>query len=112
MDETHILDCVGLIEAWVDTLIYLSVGGRRRFYNNQNYDLLDLMTINYDICTIGESWIFSISQVHVFILKARKHIKFREKALIETTMNTNRRLSSYSDTKHLSEVPSPFKLES
>jgi hypothetical protein len=52
----------------------------------------------------------NISQVHVFILSARKHIKFQEKILIETTFNTYRRLSSYSDTKNLSEVPSPFKL--
>ena len=63
-----------------------------------------------DICNIGE--VVILSQVHVFILRAKKHIKFREKTLIETTGNTNRRLSSYSDTKHLSEVPSPFKLES
>jgi hypothetical protein len=49
--------------------------------------------------------------VHVFILRARKHIKSREKTLIETTRNTSRRLSSYSDTKNLSEVPSSFKLK-
>jgi hypothetical protein len=54
----------------------------------------------------------NISVVHVFILRARKHIKFRGKTSIETTRNKNRRLSSYSDTKNLSEVPSPFKLES
>jgi hypothetical protein len=45
-------------------------------------------------------------------LRARKHIKFREKTLTEATINIYCRLSSYSDTKNLSEVPSPFKLES
>ena len=45
-------------------------------------------------------------------LRAKKHIKFQEKTLIEKSRNTNRKLSSCSDTKNLSEVPSPFKLES
>jgi len=48
----------------------------------------------------------------MFLYWGQKNILIQRKTLIETTRNTNRRLSSYSDTKHLSEVFSPFKLKS